>query len=119
MKLFLVTLFLAFTFVSPCTASGAVWYVKGDTGASGDGTTWPTAFKTMQEAIDAASEGDDIWVKKDTYLLSSQITVNKAIGIYGGFDGNETKREERDWVVPQLMDRALSITAFMLQQMPR
>ena len=97
MKLFLITLFLAFAFVSPCTVSGAVWYVNGDTGASGDGTTWANALQTIQEAIDAASAGDEIWLKKGVYLLSSQIIVNKAVDIYGGFNGDEAQRNQRDW----------------------
>jgi len=96
-KLSLITLFLAFTFFSPAIASGVVWYVSGDIGASGNGTTWSTALKTIQEAITAASEGDEIWVKKGAYRLPSQINIDKAVGIYGGFAGDETQRNQRDW----------------------
>jgi hypothetical protein len=90
--------FFALFLLFPVTASGAVGYVRGDIATSGDGTTWSTAFKTIQEAVDAAGEGDEIWITKGTYLLSSQINVNKAVGIYGGFKGDETQREKRDWV---------------------
>jgi len=73
------------------------FYVNSAVASSGDGSKWGNALKTIQEAIDAASTGDEVWVKNGTYLLSSQINVNKAVGIYGGFDGSETQREERDW----------------------
>ena len=63
-------------------------------GTSGDGTSWGTAFKTIQEAIDAASANDEIWVKQGTYSSSN---LNNAVHIYGGFAGGETAREDRDW----------------------
>ena len=91
------TLFLAELLFSPVTASGSIWYVSADIGASGNGTTWSTAFKTPQEAIDAASTGDEIWVKKGTYLLFSKINLDKAVNLYGGFSGSETQRDQRDW----------------------
>ena len=92
------TLFLAVLLFSPVTASGTVRYVSRDiVETSGDGTTWSTALKTIQEAIDVASTGDELWVKIGTYSLSSQIDVDKAVNLYGGFAGNETQRDERDW----------------------
>jgi hypothetical protein len=33
-----------------------------------DGTSWSTAFKTVQEAIAAASDGDSVWVAAGTYF---------------------------------------------------
>ncbi|GAG25712.1 unnamed protein product, partial [marine sediment metagenome] len=65
---------------------------------NGDGTSWETAFDTIQEAIDAATtDEDEIWVKAGTYVLTSKIQVDKAIGIYGGFAGTEADKGERDW----------------------
>jgi streptogramin lyase len=93
----LIALFLGSTLLCHSIAFAGVWYVRGDVGISGTGTKWSHALKTIQEAIDAASTGDEIWIKKGTYLLSSQLNVDKAVGIYGGFDGSETQREERDW----------------------
>ena len=34
------------------------WYVDASVAQSGDGATWETAFKKIQEGIDAASDGD-------------------------------------------------------------
>ena len=75
-----------------------LWCVDGDTGASGDGTSWSEAFKTIGEALDAASDGDEIWVKQGTYPLTSQLTLDKAVHMYGGFAGTETVRNQRDWL---------------------
>lgn len=74
-----------------------IWYVDNTVASSGDGTNWSQAFKTIKEAVDSASRGDEIWVKMGTYLLASRIVVNEAICIYGGFAGWEGQRDQRDW----------------------
>ena len=79
--------------------SDRIWYVDGDVASSGNGTGWSEAFKTIQEAVDVARNGNQIWVKKGTYPLSSPISVwDKVVYIYGGFDGSENEREQRNWV---------------------
>jgi len=44
-----------------------VWYVDGSVSFSGEGTSWETAFKTIQEAIDTASDGDKVIVAEESY----------------------------------------------------
>jgi hypothetical protein len=75
----------------------AVWYVDASLGESGNGMSWDKAFLTIQEAVDAASDGHEIWVSAFTYEIAGFINVIKAVGIYGGFTGTERQREERDW----------------------
>ncbi|MFC1591318.1 hypothetical protein ACFL43_02215 [Thermodesulfobacteriota bacterium] len=59
---------------------------------------WGSSYATIQDAINAAAPGDEIWVKAGTYALSAQIEVNKSgLALYGGFDGTEELRGERDW----------------------
>lgn len=74
-----------------------VWYMAADAPAGGDGTTWQSAFNSLAQAIAAAGEGDEIWIKTGTYPLASQVSLNKAVEIYGGFAGTESYRHQRDW----------------------
>lgn len=62
----------------------------------GGGDTWGTAFNTIQQAVDQASSGDDIWIKKGSYVLTASILVDKPLTIYGGFNGTEMLLEQRD-----------------------
>jgi hypothetical protein len=50
------------------SASGSTWYVDASVSASGGGTTTETAFKTIQEGIDASSNGDTVTVSEGTYV---------------------------------------------------
>ncbi len=96
--------------------SAAVWYVDGTVAPSGAGTGWSSPFKTVQEAIDAAGDSDEIWIRMGTYLLSKEITVDKTVSLYGGFDGTETQLSQRDWqnnvatIDGQDNDRCLNVT---------
>lgn len=61
-----------------------------------DGSSWTSAKKTIQAAVDAAPEGAEIWVADGHYLES--ITIRKDISLYGGFAGIEETIGERNWL---------------------
>jgi hypothetical protein len=61
---------LLLVFFSPLPASAATWYVDVSVASSGDGTSWETAFKTIQQGIDAASHGDTVVVAEGLYNQS-------------------------------------------------
>jgi len=68
-----------------------VWYVDGSVGASGDGTSWSTAFKTIAEGISAAAASADVktvWVAGGTYA-EGMMQVFENTELYGGFAGTE------------------------------
>lgn len=49
------------------SASGVERRVDASAPPNGDGTSWPTAFKYLQDGFAAAVPGDDIWVAQGTY----------------------------------------------------
>jgi hypothetical protein len=75
----------------------AVIFVDGDRPASGTGASWEQAFRTIAEAVSAAAQDTQIWVKTGNYVLTEQIVVNKAVELLGGFAGTETQHHQRDW----------------------
>jgi hypothetical protein len=77
------------------TALAATVYVDGRVGSSGDGASWATARKTIQEGIDAANGagGGEVWVVQGTY--HEAITMKSNVLLYGGFLGTETDLLER------------------------
>jgi len=60
-----------------------------------DGLSWQSAKATVQAGISEAAPGWDVWVAAGTYIQS--LTHESGIGLYGGFAGAETVREQRDW----------------------
>ncbi len=84
----------------------SVYYVDGDTVASGTGTSWHEAVKTLAEAIILANSSDEIWIKTGIYPVTSQIIFNfESMEVYGGFAGGEVARSQRDWVAnPTILD---------------
>jgi hypothetical protein len=91
------TLTVALSAPAGVPAQGSIWYVKTDGSDSNAGTGWDEALQTIQAAIDASSNYDEIWVKEGTYALTSRIDLNKGVLLYGGFAGGETEKEQRDW----------------------
>jgi hypothetical protein len=82
---------------------------------SGAGTSWTTAKKDLQTAINSASSGDAVWVKAGTYLPTHDpfgstapannrdktFTLKNGVKVYGGFAGTETLLSQRDWKTNQ------------------
>src|SRR4029078_3580879 len=97
-------------------AGAGTIYVK----ASGNyptpnGASWKTAFKNLQDALDATAPGDEIWIAEGIYTPSKIYSPNGVTGgasglntaslktfnlpdhvtLYGGFKGNERSLNQR------------------------
>lgn len=85
----------------PSHAAGVIYVNGAVPGGSGDGSDWTNAYSDLQTALAAATAGDEIWVAQGIYTPGDQITDSftliDQVGIYGGFDGSEAVRSERDW----------------------
>ena len=78
-----------------------IWYVDIDAGGAGTGLTWTDAFNVVQDAMDAATTEDAIWVAEGTYTrpiggTEPVLTMKDGVLVYGGFDGTETELSERN-----------------------
>lgn len=72
-------------------------HVSTSGNANSDGTSWQNPT-TLQNAILQAPNNSEIWVKKGTYSISQRLNLTSSgIKLYGGFDGNETNLNQRDW----------------------
>ena len=76
-------------------ASAAIWYVDDSAPGGGTGTSWTSPFNTLQAALTAASNGDEIRLANGTYTpagpggaRTATFTINKSVtikGLYCGF----------------------------------
>lgn len=69
----------------------------------GNGSSWSTAFKLLQDGLAAAIAGDEIWVAEGTYNpdegsgkttgdRQASFALINGVRLYGGFKGTETTR---------------------------
>jgi hypothetical protein len=84
-------------------AWGSVRYVKADATGANTGASWADAYPSPQTALAVAQSGDEIWVAAGTYKPTTltdrtiSFVMAAGVGIYGGFSGTETARDQRNW----------------------
>ena len=93
---------IGFTVVLVLTAHMAVaanLHVSSSSPTNGPGSAWSNAFHTIEEAIDAAVGGDEVWIAAGVYRPSNDngFVMKRRVDLYGGFAGDESTRNERDW----------------------
>ncbi|MBI1306481.1 MAG: hypothetical protein GC181_07695, partial [Bacteroidetes bacterium] len=101
---------------SPCGDSLNVYivsiehkfFVDAGTSSNGSGLNWGSPFNTLNSALEAANSSNDkveIWVKAGTYApdnngstgrTSTFLLTNINTKLYGGFNGSESSRDQRD-----------------------
>jgi parallel beta-helix repeat protein len=93
-----------------------VIYVDEDAVGDNDGTTWANAFTKLQDGLAAASYGKQIWVAEGNYYpdegvghidanIYDSFNMVEGVDIYGGFAGNETSLDMRDWIINETILR--------------
>ena len=115
-----VPFLLAALLIAARNTDAATIYVnaKAKGSAAQDGTSWNTAFASLQDALDKAAStrgSDEIWVAEGTYVPTKIYAPNGIVGgasglntahlktfdlpdhvaIYGGFSGGEKSRSHR------------------------
>jgi len=96
-----VTVLLAVLVSLTAPAHGQIYVDKNASGAN-DGTSWTDAYTDLQTAIDNASGSSELWIAEGVYKPDSEgdsftIIGNKdGIELYGGFEGTESSRSERE-----------------------
>ncbi|MFC1783689.1 right-handed parallel beta-helix repeat-containing protein, partial [Planctomycetota bacterium] len=81
--------------MTSAVAAGDVIYVK--VSGAGDGTSWASAYGDLQDGLDDANPGDEIWVAEGTYYPTCDYSLGigdrgkhfrmiNGVGIYGGFE---------------------------------
>lgn len=84
-------------------SQAAIIHVDKDATGLNDGSSWANAFVDLQDAIAIAVDGDEVWVAEGIYKPTTGVDrfahylINQNIQIYGGFDGSENNRSQRDW----------------------
>lgn len=91
---------------------GAVIYVDADATGANNGTSWANAYKYLQNGLsDARGSSDQVWVAEGTYKPDQDTAHPSGTGsrtpsfsldllygrVYGGFVGNETSQNQRNW----------------------
>lgn len=105
---FYALLIVALSWSLPCSAQSIVYIDASNTATTQNGASWATAYSDLQDALDAASTGDSLFVAAGEYrpstnpYSSSNPRLNtfffggtNALWIIGGFDGTETNFNQR------------------------
>lgn len=98
-------------FASAPTLFAATHFVKSGASGAADGSSWTDAYTRIQDALAAASSGDQIWVAAGTYYPDvagsgpladdrmASFELVDGVELYGGFAGTETAIIQRDLFV--------------------
>jgi len=81
--------------------------VKADATGANTGLSWTDAFPLLESALAVSQPGDEIWIAAGTYYPTAEhglgigsryrhFELKPGVRIYGGFDGTESGRGQRD-----------------------
>ena len=90
--------------ISEVNAAGTVYRVVPGGITSGNcGDTWANGCDLQYALVTKSESGDELWVKTGTYKPTTttdravSFMLKSGVEIYGGFNGTEMSRDERNW----------------------
>ena len=93
---YLLILILLFCFILQVSVQGVVYVNKNAAGGANNGNSWADAYTAIQAGINDADVADEeIWVAMATY--PEAIVMKSGVKLYGGFNGTEPLRSQRNW----------------------
>jgi len=77
-------------------------------GSTGTGSSWTDASGDLNQILNIAPTGSQVWVKEGTYYPTNcsscteeqkdiPFEIPDSVEVYGGFSGNEVNLSQRDW----------------------
>ena len=85
------------SFTLGALTSQSVVYVAADAAPGGDGSSWSTAFDSLEYAVDflpSVNAQREVWVKEGVYQLTHQMKL-RGLVLIGGMRGDEIRSDER------------------------
>jgi predicted outer membrane repeat protein len=109
--------------LSASAAATNRWYVDDDAALHGDGASWATAFRSLDEALAASAQFDEIWVARGRYLprqrkdpadpRSASFVFGGHKSLFGGFAGDESALSDRaGFFAETVLDGDLGVTGY-------
>ncbi|MDO5609064.1 MAG: hypothetical protein Q4G08_11485, partial [Capnocytophaga sp.] len=95
-------LFVAVWLTGIFTTLAQTYYVKPNGSSTANGLSWANAV-TIERALEIAPSNAEIWLMQGTYSITETLEVGvgdwskNGLKLYGGFRGNETALNQRDW----------------------
>jgi len=75
------------------TPTPKLLFVSDDAATGGDGRSWESAYRRIQDALDTTIDGDSVWVEAGSY--NECLRMDQSVSLIGGFNGTESDEEMR------------------------
>ncbi len=86
-----ITILLLGCFIALTSIAQTIYYVKTDGSDASNGTSWSSAFATINKAISTAVKNDEIRIKEGTYTSTSSYIIDKTLTVKGGYGEDENQ----------------------------
>ena len=84
---------------------GTILYVNQSANGTEDGSTWENAYTNLRLALESIHPFSEVWVANGTYkpgnFRSDVFLLPPNVSVYGGFNGTETQRDQKNSSVNQ------------------